>query len=191
MFKVFGVLVFVVALVVQSHAGEFGFEDKWEKIANVLSRPISEQPVRTRGLTCSFLTGTRAIKVVKKEQGKVFEETILVSEVPPPQSVNLKIEFDTNSYAIRPDSFKLLNELGKALISDQLRGRTFALKGHTDSDGSDAYNLQLSLNRTLAVQHYLVGNFRIAPNRLQLVGYGESMPLVPKGVIKSVRRTLL
>jgi len=52
------------------------------------------------------------------------------------------------------------------------------LKGHTDSDGSDAYNLHLSLNRALAVQHYLAGNFNLETDRLRVVGYGESMPLV-------------
>ena len=101
---------------------------------------------------------TRAIKVVRKDQGKTVEETVMVTDGQPAQSVNLKIEFDTGSYAVRPESFRLLSELGKALTSDRLRGKTFALKGHTDSDGSDAYNLQMSLNRALAVQHYLAAN---------------------------------
>lgn len=115
-----------------------------------------------------------------------MQETVLVSEGQAPQSVNLKIEFDSNSsYAIRPESFRLLSELGKALTSDRLRGKTFALKGHTDSDGADAYNLQLSLNRALAVQHYLAGNFGIAPDRLQVFGYGEAAPLVANSTARN------
>ena len=112
--------------------------------------------MRTRSLTRSFTPGTRAIKVVMKDQGKTVEETVMVSEAPAPQSVNLKIEFDSNSYAIRPGSFRLLNEVGKALTSDRIKGKKLILKGHTDSDGSDSYNLTLSLNRALSVQSYLV-----------------------------------
>jgi hypothetical protein len=72
-------------------------------------------------MTRSFGSNTRTLKVVKIDQGEPVEETVLVSEGQPPQSVNLKIEFDTNSYAIRPESFRLLSERGKALTSDRLR----------------------------------------------------------------------
>jgi len=117
--------------------------------------------------------------VVWKDQGKTVQETVVVSEAPTPQSVNLKIEFDTNSYAIRPDSFRLLSELGKALTSDKIKGKTLILKGHTDSGGENAYNLTLSLNRALSIQSYLVGNFQIEPDRIKVVGYGEALALVP------------
>ena len=173
------ILFIVVLLSTQAYAGEYGFETTSGGITDALTRPAPEQPARTRSITRSFKPGTRAIKVVKKDQGKTVQETVLVSDGQPPQSVNLKIEFDTNSYAIRPGSLRLLRELGKALKSDQLKGKMFTLKGHTDSDGSDAYNLQLSLNRALAVQHYLVGNFGITPDRLQVAGYGKAAPLVP------------
>ena len=173
-------LLSIMSLSVQAYAGDYGFEDTSEGIANALTYPAPEQPVRTRSLTRSFTPRTRAIKVVRKDQGKSFEETVIVSERPTPQSVNLRIEFDSNSYAIRPESFRLLHELGKALISDKIKGKKLILKGHTDSDGSDAYNLNLSLNRALSVRGYLVGNFEIEPGRIRVVGYGESMPLVPK-----------
>ena len=168
-----------VFISVHAYAGDYGFETTSEGISDALSRPVPEQPARTRSLTRSFSAGTRAIKVVKKEEGKTVQETVLVSAGQPAQSVNLKIEFDSNSYVIRPESFTLLKELGEALTSDRVKGKTLVLKGHTDSDGSNAYNLHLSLNRALAVQHYLVGNSGIAPDRLQVFGYGEAAPLVP------------
>ena len=172
-------LLSIMSLSVQAYAGDYGFEDTSEGIANALTCPAQEQPVRTRSLTRSFTPRTRAIKVVKKDQGKIVVETVTVSEGPTPQSVNLKIEFDSNSYAIRPESFRLLHELGKALISDRIKRKKLTLKGHTDSDGPDAYNLNLSLNRALSVRSYLVGNFEIEPDRIRVAGYGESMPLVP------------
>ena len=177
-------LKFLIALMLtllmsgQTHAGDYGFETTSEGIVDALTRPAPEEPVRTRSLTRSFTPGTRSIKVIVKDQGKTVEETVIVNEGPAAQSVNLKIEFDYNSYAIRPGSFPLLNELGKALNSDRIKGKRLILKGHTDSDGSDAYNLTLCLNRALTVQSYLIGNFEIEPDRIRVVGYGESLPLV-------------
>ncbi len=178
MSKIIFVFLSAVFLCAQAHAGEYQFETTSEGIVDALTRPAPDQTVRTRSLTRSFSSGTRAIKVVRKEKGQTMEETVIVSEGPAPQSVNLKIEFDSNSYAIRTDSFRLLNELGKALSSDGIKGKTFILKGHTDSDGEDAYNLTLSLNRALSVQNYLLGNFEIEPGRIRVAGYGEGMPLV-------------
>ena len=179
MVKFFVVLFLAVLISTQAYAGDYGFETTSDGIADALTRPTQEQPMRTRSLTRSFTSRTRAIKVVRKDQGKTVEETVMVSEGPSPQSVNLKIEFDSNSYAIRPTSFRLLNELGKALTSNRVKEKKLTLKGHTDSDGSDAYNLTLSLNRTLSVRNYLVGNFNIEADRIRVVGYGESLRLVP------------
>lgn len=179
MLKFLVMLFLAVLMSAQAYAGDYGFETTSEGIADALTRPATERRVRTRSLTRSFTPRTRAIKVVSKDQGKTVEETEMVSEAPAPQSVNLKIEFDTNSYAIRPGSFRLLNELGKALISDRVKGKKLILKGHTDSDGQDAYNLTLSLNRALSVQSYLVGNLEIEPDRIKVVGYGEALALVP------------
>jgi len=175
------VLILLLALWVAapSHGGEHGFETTSEGILDALTRPAPEPGGPTRSLTRSVGAGTRAIKVVKKDQGKTVEETVVVSEAPPPHSVKIKIEFDFNSYAIRPESYALLNELGKALTNDRIKGKTLILKGHTDSDGSDAYNLTLSLNRALSVQNYLVGNFNMDPDHIRVVGYGEALPLVP------------
>ena len=161
------------------YAGDYGFETTSEGIVDALTRPAPEQRVRTRSLTRSFTPETRGLKVVSMDQGKTIEETVMVSEAPAPQSVNLKIEFDSNSYAIRPGSFRLLKELGKALTSNKVKGKNLILKGHTDSDGEDTYNLTLSLNRALSVQNYLVGNFEIEPDRIRVVGYGEALALVP------------
>jgi len=179
MLKFLVVLFLAVLMSTQAYAGDYGFETTSEGIADALTRPAPEQPVRTRSLTRSFTSATRRIEVVWKDQGKTVQETVVVSEAPTPQSVNLKIEFDTNSYAIRPDSFRLLSELGKALTSDKIKGKTLILKGHTDSGGENAYNLTLSLNRALSIQSYLVGNFQIEPDRIKVVGYGEALALVP------------
>jgi len=122
---------------------------------------------------------TRSIKVLKKEKGVETWETVNAPEKRTGGFVNLKIEFDVNSYGIRPASFKLLRELGKALSDPRLQDRMITINGHTDSDGKEKYNVRLSLNRAAAVKLYLVDHQGVSPDRLKVVGYGESMPLKP------------
>lgn len=51
------------------------------------------------------------------------------------------------------------------------------LHGHTDSQGSDAYNQQLSMSRADAVRTALVTVHGIDPSRLKAIGYGEAKPI--------------
>ena len=48
--------------------------------------------------------------------------------------------------------------------------------GHTDSIGSDAYNLKLSVRRAEAVKAYLVSK-GIEPNRIYTEGKGKAQPI--------------
>ena len=50
------------------------------------------------------------------------------------------------------------------------------IRGHTDSKGSDSYNLRLSENRAKAVFEYLISK-GISEKRLQYKGYGKTMPI--------------
>ena len=174
---VVSILLTLPFLMSLSLADELGFATKKEEIVRDLTRSWPKQTVRTRSL--SPKARTRRIEVMAIKDGKdVKEETIVVENEPIP-SVNLKIEFDYNSYQIRSGSYRLLNELGEALKSEALKEKRIIIKGHTDSDGSDAYNLKLSLNRASSVKNYLVGSFSIADNQLRVVGFGEAVPLVP------------
>jgi len=49
------------------------------------------------------------------------------------------------------------------------------VQGHTDSQGSEAYNKKLSVRRASAVSDYLRNN-GISSNRISIIGYGETMP---------------
>lgn len=52
------------------------------------------------------------------------------------------------------------------------------ISGHTDSDGSDDLNLELSQQRAETVMRYLNGA-GVETNRMRAIGYGESKPVVP------------
>ena len=50
------------------------------------------------------------------------------------------------------------------------------ISGHTDSDGDNKLNLQLSINRAKAVVNWLIEN-NISSDRLFFKGYGETRPI--------------
>jgi outer membrane protein OmpA-like peptidoglycan-associated protein len=52
-----------------------------------------------------------------------------------------------------------------------------SIEGHTDSDGTDEYNMTLSQKRAASVKNYLIANYKIAPERLESKGWGESKPI--------------
>ncbi len=51
------------------------------------------------------------------------------------------------------------------------------IRGHTDAEGTDAYNENLSMRRALAVKNFFVQS-GISPSRIQARGFGETHPLM-------------
>jgi OOP family OmpA-OmpF porin len=65
------------------------------------------------------------------------------------------------------------------VAAEQLRGCPnvmVSVEGHTDSVGTDAYNMGLSDRRANAVRNDLIGR-GVSASRLTAVGYGESQPV--------------
>lgn len=94
-------------------------------------------------------------------------------------SVNLNVDFATNSAKLTPQARTTLDQLGQALSSSQLSSYRFRIVGHTDTVGSPGYNKTLSEQRADAVMKYLVSKFGVAASRLQAQGVGEADLLVP------------
>lgn len=84
------------------------------------------------------------------------------------------IRFETNEAAIERVSYGMLDRLSFAV--KRCPTATVEISGHTDSDGTDAYNQELSERRANAVRSYLVSSGVFA-GRLSAVGYGETMPV--------------
>jgi len=100
-----------------------------------------------------------------------------------------KINFAYNRAEIRgTPSFTLLGTLASA--ANQCSSFRINIEGHTDSDGSDAYNLDLSRRRAEAVLAYLVQN-GVSADNVSGGGYGESRPIAsndtPAGMAKNRR----
>jgi outer membrane protein OmpA-like peptidoglycan-associated protein len=89
------------------------------------------------------------------------------------------ILFAVDSDVIRPESTPTLKEIGDMLT--QHADLRLTIEGHTDSDGDDAHNLDLSRRRAASVKAFLVSSHKIAGNRLLTEGYGESRPAADNG----------
>jgi outer membrane protein OmpA-like peptidoglycan-associated protein len=99
---------------------------------------------------------------------------------PPPAPVTKRklilrgVNFDFDKSNIRPDARPILDEAIRVLKAEpDIRVR---IEGHTDSIGTEQYNLRLSQRRADAVRQYLI-NGGIAASRLEAVGKGESNPV--------------
>ncbi len=101
---------------------------------------------------------------------------------PAAPSVNLTVQFATNSAELTPAAIHTLDELGRALSSQSLSTYHFRIEGHTDTVGSPEKNQALSEARAQKVVDYLVAKFHVDASRLEPVGMGESHPLVQTGV---------
>ncbi len=84
------------------------------------------------------------------------------------------ITFATNSSDLSPQFFNVLTSVSK--VMKEFDKTVVEVAGHTDSDGSDAYNQSLSERRARSVSSYLQSQ-GISGQRMITVGMGESMPV--------------
>jgi len=98
-------------------------------------------------------------------------------EGPPGTVLGLNILFAYDSTEILPESRPYLERLGEVLREPGNAGAKLAVVGHTDAKGPDAYNLDLSQRRAVAVEAYLARAHGVDPGRLGVWGMGEGRPL--------------
>jgi len=84
------------------------------------------------------------------------------------------ILFDYDKASIRQESYSALQSI--ADIMKEYPNTVFHIEGHTDSRGSDSYNLKLSKERAASVRDYLT-TIGMPNNRLTSEGYGEERPV--------------
>lgn len=95
--------------------------------------------------------------------------------IPEKVSITLLVEFDFDKSVVKPQYHGDLQRVANFLKAyPKTNGE---LEGHTDSIGSDEYNMKLSKRRAESVKKYLVENFNIDAARLTTIGYGESKPV--------------
>jgi OOP family OmpA-OmpF porin len=139
------------------------------------------------------LGGTRGIRLNAPPDGPVAPKPAVTVQQPRVASngplatsaqasaptVNLTVNFATDSADLTSDAIRTLDELGRALSSKDLAGYRFRIEGHTDTVGSRDYNRALSQRRAEAVVSYIARKYGVDQSRLQAVGMGEDGLLVP------------
>ncbi len=89
--------------------------------------------------------------------------------------VELLVNFDFDRSEVKEQYLPEIERVARFM--EQYPDRVVELEGHTDSRGTDAYNLGLSQRRAEAVMAELVGRFGISPSRVSAKGFGESQPI--------------
>jgi outer membrane protein OmpA-like peptidoglycan-associated protein len=122
-----------------------------------------------RGASCSsYITNIKITTASPDTRNKLLTEGKLVT---------YGIYFDVNKDIVKPESYGTLNDIAKVL--NEVPDVKVKIVGHTDSDGADAANLDLSKRRAASVKNELVKSFNVNGDRLVTDGMGENQPVAP------------
>lgn len=91
--------------------------------------------------------------------------------------VTYGIYFDVNQDIVKPESYGTLKEI--ASILNEVPDVRVKIFGHTDADGEDAKNMDLSKRRAASVKAELAKSFGVNTERLDTDGLGETKPVAP------------
>ena len=134
----------------------------------------------SRGASCSsFISNLRITDASPDMRSKLLTEGNLVS---------YGIYFDVNKDVVKSESYGTIKEI--ATILQENPTVKIKIVGHTDSDGDDKSNLDLSKRRGASVKNVLVKDFGIDAARIDTDGKGESEPIAKNdsGVNKALNR---
>ncbi len=150
----------------------------YHKEAKVLDMPtniysdikLSKVSLRlARGASCgSYITNFKITDASPDMRSKLLTEGKIVS---------YGIYFDVNSDKIKPESAGTIK--GIADILKENPNVKIKIVGHTDADGEDKSNLDLSKRRAASVKNALVTSFGIDAALIETDGKGESEPVAP------------
>jgi len=96
-----------------------------------------------------------------------------------PAKIDLTINFDFDSAKLKEESKPQLERLAQALKTERLATLKFQIEGHTDAQGTAAYNDALSTRRAATVVSFLTQS-GVETERLQSVGKGFRDLLEPE-----------
>jgi OOP family OmpA-OmpF porin len=125
-----------------------------------------------------FVTDVFLTKVMKKP-APVMKKPVMkkpVMEKPVEKiTMTLYFEFDFDKAVVRPEYHDDATKIADAM--KEYPEANVLLEGHTDSVGTEEYNMTLSRRRANNVKMYLVEKFNVDASRISTVGYGTSKPV--------------
>jgi len=147
------------------------------ELANELADKLVDTLINVRATkeaTLSIRRATEQMSTGGPEINMILEESM--------------VGFDFNSATLKPSSYSVLNMLSDALL--RYPEYRIVIIGHTDSEGTEEYNEQLSRNRAKSVLQYMKSR-GISADRMTSIGYGENRPRdsndTPEGRAKNRR----
>jgi outer membrane protein OmpA-like peptidoglycan-associated protein len=89
----------------------------------------------------------------------------------------VEIDFENDSIAIAPASYRTIGLIADALHDPRLRHYKFLVVGHTNATGKAEHNLELSMKRADAIMIALTTTFSVPASHLIAIGVGQELPL--------------
>ncbi|WP_258099171.1 OmpA family protein [Marinoscillum pacificum] len=154
------------AIFISVTGGVAPYKYNWSNGAT--TQDITNLPLGKYTVTVTDAVGCE-VSTIEADDLDIYEQVLTKGKF-----VTNAIQFDVAKATIRPESFSIVNKI--ATIMKEYPQLTFRIEGHTDADGTEASNLDLSKRRAAAIKEALV-KFGISENRLQTEGYGESRPI--------------
>lgn len=133
----------------------------------VISKSVKYNMIRFDGGT-PMIANFRIATGLPDMRSKLLTEGKLIS---------YGIYFDVNKDAVKAESYPSIKEIA-TILKDNPNVK-IKIVGHTDSDGDDKSNLELSKRRSESVKKALVTNFSIEASRIETDGKGETEPIAP------------
>jgi OmpA-OmpF porin, OOP family len=168
-------------------------DNRWTKVSGIWKADAAYEYLLIGNFTTDSDSRTRPDTTTKFTYAYYYLDDVLVKRIPPllkplpvkndllnrkfqkDEYVRLRdIYFDFDRSALHPRSEIELNKLKTVL--ERNKSMYVELIGHTDSDGSDAYNQKLSEARAQEARKWLL-NKGISSKRIKILGQGEAQPL--------------
>jgi OmpA-OmpF porin, OOP family len=135
-------------------------------------------------IKCSAAAAPEKVVILASEPR--VEEKVMVA-VAEPKIIVLAFEdvhFDFDKSTLKPEARTILKR-NIQLLKDNPNAKV-RIAGYTSASGTEAYNQKLSERRARSVEEYLINEGIIAPDRLTMIGYGESNPAMYEAAPKEL-----
>jgi len=96
-------------------------------------------------------------------------------------SLSGDVLFEFDKWDIRPEAEDSLFKI--TTVVKELKKKQVLIEGHTDSKGSEAYNLKLSRMRADSVKKWLIENSDLKQVQFETRGYGETKPVASNTLV--------
>ncbi len=122
-------------------------------------------------------TSREIVGVSRGIEGILNELSAKVSEHEIKIELSADVLFDFDKYDIRSDAAENLRKVAEVIKA--YPKTPILIEGHTDSRGSEQYNLKLSEQRALSVKNWMVKNGGVEQSRISTKGWGAVRPVAP------------